>query len=143
MTGLTAEQTVDGVGRLLWLSQELAAALAAWDEPSDDAALRVWVAGARRRLATHIDEWRSQLPESVLLEPDARIRPGPGDEARLARLAGADDPGAFRAAANDVVEALVTVIDVLVAGAGPVADGALLRAGSAVRGDLVALAPPR
>jgi len=142
VTGLTAAQTADGVGRLVWWSDALAQAMAPWDEPSEDDVLRVWVAGARRRLIGHAVDWRAQLPESVLLEPETRVCPGPGDEDRLGDVVDADDAAGFRRAGADALDVMVAVVDGLLADAGPVADASLRRVGAIVRADLMALTPP-
>ncbi|MDH4168852.1 MAG: hypothetical protein OEW42_04600 [Acidimicrobiia bacterium] len=141
MSGLTAARTADGVGGQLWFSQSLAGLLAEWDKPMAHAGLRTWVAGARRRVDEHVTLWRQQLPESVLLEPDDRVRAPEGVDTLMeaAAYAGGDAPEQSRALAR-LLDAARTDLDELLAEAGPVSDGALLRSGALVRADLERLA---
>jgi len=139
MIGLTAEQTTIGVARQLWLSRQLAEVLAGWDAQGHHPGVRVWAATAHRRLDEHIEVWTTQLPESVLLEPQRNSPPDPGDEALLGAARAAADPGPFTDAARSLLAAAVAALDDLVADAGPVGDRALVRAVMIVRRDLVAL----
>lgn len=139
MTGLTARETVDAVGRQLWLARQLTAALAEVSAATDDS-WRLWAATATRRLDQHISIWREQLPESLLLEPDQAIAPGPGDSDAVAAPAAAVSAKARAEAVEAVLATVVHDLDDLLARAGPVSDAALARMGRFVRDDLAELA---
>lgn len=136
MTGLTAEATAAGVGRLAWVTEQLEELVAALDEPGDHDGLRVWAAGAARRLSDHVAIWEEQLPESVLLTPAERRQAAPGHEEVVEVARAATDPHDRASALAGAIRAKLDLLDDLVAGAGPVSDGAFLRAAAVVGGDL-------
>ncbi|MGI9601717.1 MAG: hypothetical protein ACR2QE_07525 [Acidimicrobiales bacterium] len=142
MTGLTAEQTADGVGQQLWVTEALVEVVGAWDRPAaddDGAALRVWAARARRLFDQHLEAWRTQLPESVLLEPDGRVQPT--DDHRVAVDAARDavDPAERARATATALDAVHSSLTGLAGRAGPVSDGSLLRVSDTVARDLLGL----
>lgn len=111
----------------------LAAAFAAGFAQLADAAAtassparRVALATASRRLGVHAQDLAALVPESVLLAS--------------ARAAGEADPLERPADAGELLSALDAALGAILLRATPLADGALVRAGTAMRAELAALA---
>lgn len=128
------------LGTWCWLERRLFELLGRWATVEADPTVAVFLADMSARHAWHARVWFDRLPVLADLDPEALVVPaGPGTEALVGGLSAHGDAEAtverLAAVHRCVLPALVVRYREVLAGASPVAEGALHRWGALVVAD--------
>ena len=138
---LTAAGCARVYSTVAWSCEQVFEVAAGWVESAAAAETKVSLSVAARLFGWHAAQWRSLIPESVLLEDDRRAAPATAAREALAELA-LVEPG-FRVNSLRVVAGKMrNEVDLLTACLSPISEGAAIRLATFLRADLDRLSGP-
>jgi hypothetical protein len=135
-TPLTARESTRAYATLAWSCEQIFLVAAGWLDSEAAPERKVALSVAARVFGWQAEQWRSLVPESVLLEDDRGGAPTAVARETIAALRGAE-PARHVESLRSVVVAMRDEVDLLTTRLSPVSDSAAARLAEFLRADLM------